>query len=273
LVQLDTSQIQLARSRLDRNPHIREFLSEWVQPGFREPLLGNNILLDLLSDQPIDEEYNPAETIIAELERTLRDGKEQCSHFGDIFRGSPSENLHMANSQTVDKLAEAEAFVWLRDQGFIQLSKLPESSHPTVDFIAERGECRWGIEVTRLGMPRSPRKTTEPFINNGWITAIDGKTAAPKIETSIWEAITNKLAQLKAWHMSNLGYNVLLVISTGHCFGLASTLLRKDGGFLFGTWCNSLEAAFNALSEENRELFSAVVLLNGSSSCVLPPLE
>lgn len=272
MIPLDTREVELAHLRLNSNPYIEKYLKRWVEPGFESPLLGQNLLLDLLSDDHPDGENIPSEEFIAELERNLRDGEKHCINFGDIFKGNPSENHGVSNGQIVDKLAEVEAFRWLRKQGFIQLSKLVESGQSTVDFIGERKGCRWGIEVTRLGVPYSSRKTSEPYFKNHSSKAFDS-SIVPKMENSIWDAINKKRTQLKSWKERNPVCNLLVAVSTGHCFGLNGRFLRPDGGFLDDTWGGALETAWVALNDDNYGLVDSVVLLNGSSEHVFPPLE
>lgn len=156
-------EIALARARLQCNPHVREFLSKWLASGFRCPMLGQNILLDLLSDPPIWEENDETKRQIKELERTLKDGKANCPDFSDIFNGNAGADSDTANAQILDKLAEVEVYRWLRARGFNSMHKLPEANKKTVDFVGELEKTSYGIEVTRLGMPQSDQKKVKPI--------------------------------------------------------------------------------------------------------------
>jgi hypothetical protein len=264
LIPLDAQQIELARFRLDSNPHIRKFLSKWVDLGFSEPVLGKNILLDLLSDKP--------KCAIEELERVLKSGKSCCQGFKEIFRGNPSSDSRINDNQVLDRLAEVEAFHWLSGHGFTQVCKLSESSQKMVDFSCYLDGLGYGVEVTRLGIPNSERKKVSPFAQGACWQIFDGKTAAQKIETSIWEAIMNKLPQLKEFGTRNPAYKLMLVISTGHRFLLSHKVVRGDARPLPRTWRDSLESAWTCLDNEKRIVVTHVLLIDGRNERVYPAL-
>lgn len=263
-------EIELARARLARSPHISEFLGKWLEPAFAKPVLGDNVLLDLLSDPPIYPEDDPTENKIGELEQSLKDGKANCHNFAEIFKGNLAANANIANSQVLDRLVEVEGYRWLRAQGFHDVRKPRAGDRKTVDFVGAFAGTGYGIEITRLGVAESERKRVNPTWEAGNMAFYEGKEALPKIALSVWQAVKNKLPQLREHRRAYQQHRLLVIISTGRRFLLSRKVVRRDAGALPATWRRSLEPAWDQLDEPERNLLDAVVLLDGQNQCVHP---
>ena len=262
--QISPEELELARDRLRRNPHIREFLGKWIAPGFECSVLGQNILIDSLSD--IGLEDHETERRVANLERILEKGRENCKGFRDIFKGNPPSGHHIANDRILGMLAEVGAFEWLRNSGFESIQKLPS----TVDFLASRSGQKVGAEVTRLGIPQSDRKVVRP-IDQGPTWNFYGHCQDPqKIEVSVYEAVEHKIRQLREFRRNYRDGKAIIIILTGRGLLPSSKGIREDVGLYPRAWREAVESVWNGRDENVGAVLDAIVLLDGKNVAVCP---
>ena len=272
-------EVALARLRLKQNPHIQEFLGPWIKPGFTRPVLGRNILLDVLSDFPMSGADDLTRQKIDELEFILARGKSGCENFRRIFRGGLADDPDTSNGQILDRLAEVEAFRWLAEKGFTSIRKLREEHVSNMDLAADFVGRGFGVEVTRLGIPTSPIKKVDPVaeiaipVRSTEDTILFqeyiGSTASDKITLSISAAVEGKRRQVEAYCQRNPDDPVIVAVSTGR-FVLSRRNVRGDAGVLPRTWRRSLEAAWQNLGGHLRDLLEFIVLLDGPNVAHYP---
>ncbi len=261
---LAPEELQLARDRLANNTYIRKYLKKWVHPGFASSILGQNILLDLLSDDGSDQ-------TVRKLEETLKEGEAYCQNFRDIFKGNPSDNADVTNSQILDTLAEVEGCSWLRRHGFEELRKLKQTALKSLDFAAERLGVNYAVEVTRLGIPQSDRKIVRPLENKGYFQFYGGNEALPNIQQSLQVAVNTKRHQLQEFLINQTdNIETIIIISTGLGILLARKYIRQEANVLPSTYGTDLQNVWKTLDQEAHEFPSAIVLLSGSNQYIQP---
>ena len=270
--QIPEDEVSLARLRLEQNPSIRELLGPWINPGFANPVLGQNILLDLLSDSPVSDEDDPTTRKVHELERTLTLGKSSCQNFSGIFRKGLASDPLTANGQTLDSLAEVEAFCWLMDNEFSSIRKLPERKVRTVDFACDLAGRGFGVEVTRLGIPTSDSKRVDPIAGTNLWRLYEGERASAKISFSISDAVERKRTQIKSYLRGNPANSAFVVVSTGRRFVMSRRVVRRDAGALPGTWRKSVETAWYSLERGLQDQLVSIILLDGPNVAQYPEL-
>ena len=270
-------EITLVGVRLHDYPYSRKYLGKYIRTGFETPFLGENILFDVFS-------VHESETCIEAMERVLEDGAKNCAGFSGIIKGNLPLDTRIANAQILDKLAEVEAYRWLRQQDIHSISKLSENGEPTLDFVGEFQLVKYVIEVTRLGVPQSDRKKVEPISREDIPMGQSGEpvpltmwssnpATRQRIVNSIQAAIRSKNRQIRTFIEINPGYKCVLVISTGRGLFLSRELVREEVGGLPSTWRRSLGTAWEGLDPTVSSLLEAVVLLDGRNERVSSPSE
>ena len=210
---------------------------------------------------------------VQKLERVLADGRSNCHNFREIFKVNPSRKAGVASGQFLDMLAEVEAYRWLKKTGFTALSKLPERGGTTVDFTAEWKGTSFGVEVTRLGVPKSSAKTVAPIERGSCFVLFDGKIAHDPIERSLDDAVNNKLAQVRQFRHTNRETRTMLIISTGRGLLLSGKNSREEAGTLARTYSGALRAVLDDLDVGARAILDFAVLLDGKDDSAYPELS
>ena len=259
---LSEGELRLARTRLQLNLHIRHCLGKWIEPVFKRPVLRQNILLDIMSDDASRE-------VVDKLERVLSESKANCQNFAGIFKENPTGDTDTVSSKILDFLAEVEAYAWLRKIGFRDVLKLRESSTKTVDFLGKVLGERYGAEVTRLGVPCSNGKTVKPFDLSAAHVLFSGKEASPKIQAAMWGAVDNKLGQLREFRKT-YDLKCRLIISTGRWLGPGGSSARQEAGTLPGAYETALQLVWDMLDSHPRDLLGSLVILDGTTQVVHP---
>ena len=275
---IPSEELAFALNELHMNVHLREFLGKWLESGFSNHVLGQSILLDNLSALPQEEDLTGRR--ITELEQTLKDGVDHCQDFAGIFRDNPSFDRDIDNNRLLDVLVEVETYRWLRKSGFGNIRKLRETRRRTVDFTAEKTGQFMAIEATRFRNPVSAEKVVpttferEVFLGDAnepiHMEGYHEKTASPKIQQSIRDAVNSKLPQLRAFHKDHPEFGLILVVSTGNGFIYSRKYSHHVAGMLPQTPRRAAEVVWEGLGDGVRALVEGFVLLRGQRESVHP---
>ncbi len=259
---LSEGELRLARTRLQSNLHIRHCLGKWIKPGFKRPVLRQNILRGIMSDEASRE-------VVDKLERVLSESKTNCQYFAGIFKETPAGDTDTVSSKALDFLTEVEAYACPRKIGFRDVLKLRESSTKTVDFLDKVLGERYGAEVARLGVPRSNGKTVKPFDLSATHVLFSGTEASPKIQAAVWGAVDNKPGQLREFRKT-YDLKCRLIISTGRWLGPGGSSARQEAGTLPGAYETAPQRVWDMLDSHPRDLLGSLVILDGPTQVVHP---
>ena len=128
---------------------------------------------------------------------------------------------------------------------------------------------RYGAEVTRLGVPRSNGKTVKSFDLNAAQVLFSGTEASPKIQAAMWDAVDNKLGQLREFRKT-YDLKCRLIISTGRWLGPGGSSARQEARTLPGAYEAALQRVWGMLHSHPRYLLGSLVILDGTTQVVHP---
>lgn len=186
----------------------------------------------------------PTKLDLANLESVLQLGELYCRDFKQIFQGKGlSKQSEIADGQIIDMLAEVKAFEFLHNQGFEDIVSIKRTAGVrTVDFVAQRNNENYAIEVTRLGLAQSEQK--QPVhayevdtINyakcgdaNGFrFTMMTRGMNVPRLKQEISDAIDSKYPQMKKFCQSrNDMYKGMIFISSGRDYFVMGKYENKE---------------------------------------------
>jgi hypothetical protein len=144
---------------LSQYPHIGKFLGNVIRKrleirGYTRGALTANLL-----------DGEQSKTDIARLEQGLQLGEKHCTDFQCIFkeRNLPNKDLAI-DGEIINTLAEVKAFEILHNNDFEDIKKIKPTRSKTADFTAIKNGQNYAIEVTRLGIPVSPKKKAEAYL-------------------------------------------------------------------------------------------------------------
>lgn len=268
MTSISHEEIEIARLRIKKSPNIEKLFHKWLE--LENPELGNNVLIDLLSDPE-----SVSGISVSDLEKTLTDGLSTCENFGDIFKISPSSSIDVKNGQLIDIFAEIEAFRWLRLKEFKDLKKLKPKRvggvwQKTVDYVCKRDGKDFAVEVTRLGVPTSHVKIVKPYssqyanLGDGIVVPMimyTSDTAYEEIENTLSDAAIVKLTQIVEFFSNQpTNYQGLIMISTGHGIMSSRKNTRAEVGALPRTYREALYEVWKVLSPQEPRLKALILL-------------
>ncbi|MFC1940163.1 hypothetical protein ACFLXO_05720 [Chloroflexota bacterium] len=144
-------------SNLSKYPSIRKFLGNAV----RKRLEIKGYTRGILTAHLLDGEPSNLEG----LEQVLELGEKYCTDFKLILKGMNLPNRDLAiDGEIINTLAEVKAFEVLYSNHFENIKKIRPARGKTVDFTATHKGQNYAVEVTRIGIPESPKKASEPYL-------------------------------------------------------------------------------------------------------------
>jgi hypothetical protein len=246
----------LGPTRFNEYPLLKEYLGPVLEEPVKRVIHSSdeqNILTAALSD-PWAESKNS----LRELEEVLRLGKAKCQDFGCIFRRLRNLSItspYKANEVIHDIIVEVEAFEYLHNHRFTEITRLRESPKCTVDFVAHRSGNTYAIEATRLGIPQSPRKQVKPFLKDTLIKGLSGVNAHDRFVYSLSSKIKAEYAQLDRFCKAQRdGHSGIVIVSVGRRFFI-SERTRDEFNILPNTAQNALAEVWHKLKMNDSCLY------------------
>ncbi|MDO8716073.1 MAG: hypothetical protein Q7J73_04625 [Dehalococcoidales bacterium] len=143
-------------SNLSQYPNVRKFLGNAIRKRVEIKGYTRGMLTAHLSDGECGD--------MERLEKVLHLGEAHCTDFKTIFMemNLPRKDLAI-DGEIINTLAEVKAFEVLYKRDFSDIKRIRPGKNKTVDFTATRNGQSYTIEVTRIGIPVSPKKQSEPL--------------------------------------------------------------------------------------------------------------
>jgi len=191
----------------------------------------------MLTGHLLDEQ---SEQDLERLERQLEFGHLFCKDF-ELISSDTLTCGQDADGKIIDMLAEVRAFEFLSRRGFRDITKVRrKQNQKIVDFITNKNNQNYAVEVTRLGLSQSAQKkalyeykvSTISYDakceeSNGYeIRAIPGNE---RLIHDIGDAIDRKYPQIKEFCQRNSSaWRGILFISSGRDYFAAGRYENKD---------------------------------------------
>jgi hypothetical protein len=192
----------------------------------------------MLTAQLLDEHYK---SDLQRLQDALKLGESNCGSFKRIFHiGKLPQAQDITDARILDMLAEVRTIEFLATNNFENINYLLQKGNgSTVDFSSRRYKDIFAIEVTRIGLPQSPKKkgivlaedTTRIRLRNGehditWFL-ISGRDNLPQFRKTIGDAIDAKYSQIKQFCQTRKEtYKGVIAISFGRDYFVTKNARR-----------------------------------------------
>jgi len=240
-------------SNLSQYPNISKYLGKAI----RKRLEIKGYTRGILTAHLLDSEASKKD--VERLEQVLQLGEKYCTDFKYIFKEMNLPNKDLAiDGEIINTLAEVKAFEVLYSNHFEDIKKIKPAQGKTADFTAKRNDIPYAIEVIRINLPVSDKKSPKPdsekhIIDKSGVTLASmyqysSDTTGPKWEFTIKSATKEKYSQLEEY-IKNQDKDAkgIIIISVGRDY-FVSKFARRDM-FLPRTLYKSLKNSFIELKQ------------------------
>ncbi|MFC1989927.1 hypothetical protein ACFLVW_05140 [Chloroflexota bacterium] len=154
-----TEEAEIIMNNLENYPFIKKFLGHIIKQRLQ---LGSSDIGMLTAHLLEPTEWTKPD--LDRLEKVLQLGKAHCTDFQLIFQERKLPKDATIDGEIINILAEVKAFEVLYNNHFEDVKKIKLSRSKTVDFTGTKNGQNYAIEVTRIGIPESPKKASEPYL-------------------------------------------------------------------------------------------------------------